>query len=126
MLASLSPSTKHIINDAFLEKMKPTSYLVNVARGPLVDTNALHAALRDGKIAGCGLDVLEGEPHIGRDHPLLSAEGGVRDKVFLLPHVGSATTETRLEMSVMAQSSVLGGIGLQGRKGVGEMEYEVA
>ncbi|CAO1626423.1 unnamed protein product [Parajaminaea phylloscopi] len=125
VLASLSPATKHIVNADFLAKMKPTSYLVNVARGPLVDTSALHTALSEGRLAGAGLDVLEGEPAITQDHPLVSAEGSVRDRVFLMPHVGSATTETRLEMSAMAESSVLGGIGLRGRRGTGEMEHEV-
>lgn len=104
--------------------MKPSSYLINVARGPLVDTQALVSALKKGELAGAGLDVIEGEPQIPADHPLLS-DPQVKDKVFMMPHVGSATTETRVEMAEMVESSVLGGVGLQGRKGVGEMEYEV-
>lgn len=124
VLASLSPQTKHTISDEILSKMKSTSYLINVSRGPLVDTSALIQALKQGQIAGAGLDVLEGEPNISSSHPL-SNDSEVKDKVLLMPHVGSANYETRMEMSQVTEGNVLAGIGLKGRKGVGEMEFEV-
>lgn len=71
VLAPHTPSTHHIISAKFLDLMKPTAILVNTARGPLVDSDALARALREGKIFAAGLDVVEGEPHISQDHPLL-------------------------------------------------------
>lgn len=125
VLASLSPSTRHIVSSSFLSKMKSTAILVNVSRGPLVDTEALADALRSGTIAGAGLDVLEGEPQVSADHVLLR-DPQVSDKVLLLPHVGSADNETREEMSRMTESNMLAGVGLKGRKGVaGEMDFEL-
>ena len=59
------------MNEEFLRKMKPTSILVNPSRGTIVDSDALAKALREGWIWGAGLDVLEGEPHITVDHPLV-------------------------------------------------------
>ncbi len=80
--------------------MKPTAMLINTARGPIVDEAALAAALRDGVIAGAGLDVYEREPEVD---PLLRE---LRDRVVLLPHLGSATGTTRREMSRMAARNV--------------------
>ncbi|WVQ62060.1 uncharacterized protein L199_000194 [Kwoniella botswanensis] len=71
VLCDLNPSTKDIVNKDFLAKMKATSILVNVARGPVVNSDDLHAALKSGQIFGAGLDVLTGEPNIKPDHPLL-------------------------------------------------------
>ncbi|KAF2994500.1 hypothetical protein E8E13_002378 [Curvularia kusanoi] len=67
----LTPSTRHLVNAEFLSKMKKTAVLVNIARGPVVDTNALVEALDMGLIFGAGLDVIEGEPDIPADHPIL-------------------------------------------------------
>ena len=80
--------------------MKPTAYLVNCARGPIVDEAALAQALRDGTIAGAGLDVFEHEPAI--EPALLELEN-----VVLLPHLGSATIETRTAMGVLAAQNVV-------------------
>jgi glyoxylate reductase len=96
----LSPSTHHLIGAARLGLMRPTAYLVNTARGPVVDEAALAAALREGSIAGAGLDVFEHEPQV---HPDLLA----LDNVVLLPHLGSATIETRTAMGELAARNVL-------------------
>lgn len=123
MIANLSDATKHVVNAAFLQHMKyvglvaqtltyrRTAVLVNVARGPLVDTEALADALRQGEIAGAGLDVLEGEPNIRVDHPLLAPE--LANKVVLLPHIGSATTEARRLMAEYTALNALGALGLR-------------
>jgi glyoxylate reductase len=73
--------------------MKRTATLVNIARGPIVHTQALYEALRDGEIASAGLDVTDPEP-LPRDHPLLGLPN-----VTILPHLGSATIETRRKMA---------------------------
>jgi glyoxylate reductase len=95
-----TPQTHHLINDASFTKMKPTAFLINTARGPIVDEAALVRALSSGMIAGAGLDVYEHEPVI---HPGLLD----RDDVVLLPHLGSATVETRTAMAVLAAKNVL-------------------
>jgi glyoxylate/hydroxypyruvate reductase len=64
--------TRHLINETFLRKMKKTSVLVNTSRGSVVDSDALAKALREGWIWGAGVDVVEGEPQITRDHPLVN------------------------------------------------------
>ena len=80
--------------------MKPTSYLINVARGPVVDEEALVRALREGEIAGAALDVFEREPEV---HPGLLE----LSNVVLTPHIGSATVATRRRMARMAVEGVL-------------------
>ena len=90
-----TPDTHHLVNADRLASMKRTAYLVNTARGPVVDEEALVAALAAGHLAGAGLDVYENEPEV---HPGLVS----RDDVVLLPHLGSATVETRAEMAVLA------------------------
>ncbi|MCW5770429.1 MAG: 2-hydroxyacid dehydrogenase [Rhodospirillaceae bacterium] len=85
------PTTRHLVNAQVLEALGPTGYLVNVARGSVVDEGALVRALVEGKIAGAGLDVFENEPQV--PEALL-----VSDKVVLAPHVGSATHYTRNAM----------------------------
>lgn len=96
----LTESTRHLINAESLAAMKKTAYVVNSARGPVVDEAALVAALQNGDIAGAGLDVFENEPQV---HPgLLECEN-----VVLLPHLGSATTETRTAMADLAARNVL-------------------
>lgn len=71
VLAPGGDKTRHTVNEDFLRKMKKTSILVNTSRGTLVDSNALAKALREGWIWGAGLDVVEGEPNITADHPLV-------------------------------------------------------
>jgi lactate dehydrogenase-like 2-hydroxyacid dehydrogenase len=98
--APLSPETRHLIDAAALARMKPTAFLVNTSRGAVVDEAALVEAVRDGTIAGAGLDVYEHEPEV---HPgLLELEN-----VVLLPHLGSATAETRTAMAVLAARNAL-------------------
>jgi glyoxylate reductase len=91
----LSPESRHLIGAAELALMKPTAFLVNIARGPVVDEAALVEALRSGRIAGAGLDVFEEEPKV---HPgLLELEN-----VALTPHIGSGSRATRLRMATRA------------------------
>lgn len=85
---------RHLIDAARLARMKPTAFLINTARGDIVDQTALVTALREGTIAGAGLDVYEGEPEIPAG--LLAL-----DNVVLLPHLGSATQETRTAMGML-------------------------
>jgi glyoxylate reductase len=96
----LSDATRHLIDARRLALMKPTAYLVNTSRGPVVDEAALAAALRDGTIAGAGLDVFEHEPAI---------DPGLRglENVVLIPHLGSATIETRTAMGVLAAQNAV-------------------
>lgn len=84
-------STYHLINTERLAMMKSSAFLINSARGDIIDNQALIAALKDGTIAGAGLDVFEGEPEL--DPGFLDLEN-----VVLLPHLGSASTETRIAM----------------------------
>jgi glyoxylate/hydroxypyruvate reductase len=112
---ALTPSTRHIISTPFFAKMKSTAVIVNIARGPVIDTNALVAALDEEKIFGAGLDVIEDEPNIEKDHPILRQKGCV-----LLPHVGSATTETREMMAVESVRNLVAGV--EGGKMVNEVE----
>lgn len=105
ILTSLNPSTKHLIDEHFLSNMKKSAYLINTARGPIVNTTALAKALESGQIAGAGLDVLEGEPNISSDHPLL--QESCRHRVLLLPHIGSATNEARRAMADLCVKHVL-------------------
>jgi glyoxylate reductase len=96
----LSAETRHLITAERLAQMKPTAYLVNTTRGPVIDEAALAAALRDGVIAGAGLDVFEHEPEV---HPDLLP----LDNVVLIPHLGSATVETRTAMAMLAAHNAI-------------------
>jgi glyoxylate reductase len=93
--APLTPETHHLINRSALKRMKPTAYLINTSRGPLVDEAALAAGLAEQQIAGAALDVYEHEPAV--EPSLLKLEN-----VVLLPHLGSATVEARSEMARLA------------------------
>jgi glyoxylate reductase len=92
----LTEKTVSLIGEKQLNLMKKTAVLVNTSRGPIVDDNALYKALREGRIAGAGLDVFKKEP-IEMSNPLLEL-----DNIVLLPHIGSASVETRTKMAVMA------------------------
>lgn len=96
----LLPETRHLIDEATLRAMKPTAVLINAARGPIVDEGALVRALREGWIAGAGLDVFEAEPAV---HP------GLRElrNVVLSPHIASASSDTRVAMATLAVRNCL-------------------
>jgi glyoxylate reductase len=99
--APLTPDTRGLIGAPELELMKPTAVLVNTARGPLVDTQALESALRDGQIAAAALDVTDPEP-LPADHPLLKAPN-----LTVVPHIGSASHATREAMADLAVDNLL-------------------
>lgn len=92
---AFTPETKHLISQKELKLMKPSAYLINTARGPVVDEQALVDALRANEIAGAGLDVYEEEPKV---HPDLMD----MDNTVLLPHLASATIATRTKMGMIA------------------------
>jgi len=85
-------ATQHLVNDAVLDALGTKGYLINVARGSVVDEEALVRALKDKRIAGAGLDVFANEPQV-------PAELMALDNVVLVPHIGSATVETRAAMA---------------------------
>jgi glyoxylate reductase len=95
----LTPTTRHLIGEAELARMKPGAFLVNTARGPLCDEEALARALERGTIGGAALDVFEREPEA---HPGLTASS----RTVLAPHVGSATVATRRRMAELCIGSV--------------------
>ena len=99
----LTPHTRHLIGSRELGVMKDSAFLINTARGPVVDEAALVAALRQGQIRGAGLDVYEKEPE-------LSPGLADLENVVLLPHLGSATVATRTRMAVMAAENLLAGL----------------
>lgn len=96
----LTDKTYHLIGENELSLMKPTAYLINTSRGPVIDEKALVKALRDRRIAGVGLDVYENEPNLA---PGLADCGNV----LLLPHLGSASHDTRDKMGTMAAANAL-------------------
>jgi len=96
----LTRENRHLIDEAALRRMKPTACLVNTARGPLIDEAALVRALREGWIAGAGLDVYEDEPALAPG--LLEL-----DNVVLAPHIGSASRDTRDRMAIVAATNAL-------------------
>ena len=97
----VTKETYHLINEERLKLMKPTAILINTSRGPTVDEAALFQTLKEKRIAGAGLDVFEKEP-ISEDNPLIGL-----DNVVLLPHIGSSTEETRINMELMAVENLL-------------------
>ena len=90
----LTDETRHFLNRERIEMLPPGAVVVNTARGPVVDDTALIDALRSGRIAAAGLDVFEGEPDFNKDYL-------DQPNAFLLPHIGSATVETRDAMGFM-------------------------
>jgi len=102
--ASLNPGTYRLINAQSFRLMKSTATLVNIARGPLVDTAALVEALRSGAIAAAGLDVTDPEP-LRADHPLANLPNCV-----ITPHLGSASIRTRARMAELAARNLIAGL----------------
>jgi glyoxylate reductase len=103
----LTAETRHLIGRDQLRRMRPTAFLINVARGGVVDHDALVEALQNGWLAGAALDVTDPEP-LPRDHPLLHM-----DNVVIAPHLGSATRQTRYNMARRTVDNLLAG--LEGR-----------
>jgi lactate dehydrogenase-like 2-hydroxyacid dehydrogenase len=101
---SLSAETRHLIDAAALASMRRSAILVNTARGPVVDTEALVAALRDGTIRAAALDVTDPEP-LPADHPLVGL-----DNCIVVPHIASATEATRGRMAAMSAANLLAGV----------------
>ena len=120
VLAPGGAQTRHIVDEGFLRRMKKTGVLVNTSRGTLVDSDALAKALREKWIWGAGVDVVEGEPNVGLDHPLVKeprylqrrpAAGSwlilALSRCVVLPHIASATIETRLGMATLAAKNLI-------------------
>ena len=99
VITSGGPATRHLINEAVLNALGPRSFLINVARGTVVDEAALIRALQDGRIAGAGLDVFENEPQVPERLRALP-------HVVLAPHIGSATAQTRQAMAGLAMANL--------------------
>jgi len=97
---NLSAETLHLIDEAQLKQMKPTAYLINTARGPIINEKALIRALQEKWIAGAGLDVFEDEPDVPEELKKL-------ENVVLTPHIASATKEARIQMARMAADNVI-------------------
>lgn len=112
----LTPETRYAIRAPELAQMKPSAFVINTARGAIIEEAALVEALRAGRIAGAGLDVFEHEPKV---HPVLVA----MKNVVLMPHVGSATAETRLRMALLASDNLLAA--LNGRRPANLVNPEV-
>jgi len=98
---ALNGFTEGLISKQNLEKMKPTSILINTSRGPIVKSDDLAEALKSGKIAAAGLDVTEPSP-LPSDHPLLDM-----DNCVILPHLGTNTTQARLDMAINTSKNIL-------------------
>lgn len=110
----LTPETRHLISDAQFAKMKRTAVLINTARGPVVDEEALVRALQQETIAGAGLDVYEHEPKVGE---ALRALGETR--ALLLPHVGTLSLQTQTAMEAACIDNLLHGLA------TGKLRYTV-
>jgi glyoxylate/hydroxypyruvate/2-ketogluconate reductase len=95
-----TPANHHVIGEAELAQMKPTATLVNIARGGIVDENALVAALKAGRLAAAGIDVFEGEPQV--NSALLTVPN-----IVLTPHIASATVPTRMAMATLAADNLI-------------------
>jgi glyoxylate reductase len=97
----LIDSTYHMIGEKEFSSMKKTAFLVNTARGPIVDEEALYHALKDRVIAGAGIDVFEKEP-LDKDNPLLKL-----DNIVITPHIASASIDTRTNMAILAATNLI-------------------
>jgi glyoxylate reductase len=97
----LTPETTYLVNRERLRLMKPDAILINTARGPVVDTNALIEALEAGRIGGVGLDVTDPEP-LPSDHRLLTFPN-----VIVTPHIASAGRQTRADMAMLVARNIL-------------------
>ena len=100
----LTPDTRHMIDAEAFSRMKSNAVLINTARGPVVDPDALYEALKEKRIFGAGLDVTEPEP-LPMDSPLLAL-----DNVIIVPHIASASTYSRDQMSWMAAQNLIAGL----------------
>jgi glyoxylate reductase len=100
----LTAETHHLIDSKALSKMKPSAVLINTARGPIVDPEALYVALKNNRIFGAGLDVTEPEP-LPPDSPLLTL-----DNILIMPHMGSASITARDNMSWLAAKNLIAGV----------------
>ena len=113
---ALTPSTKHLVSTNFFNKMKRLAVIVNIARGPIIDTTALVEALDKEAIFGAGLDVIENEPNIEANHPILK-----QPRCVLVPHIGSSTIKTREQMATESVKNLLAG--LTGEAMVNELQH---
>ena len=96
----LTPETKGLVGEAFLKRMKPTAYVLNIARGGVVDERALYEAIKGGRLAGAALDVFETEPL--KDSPLATLP-----QVHLTPHLGASTEEAQIKAGTQVAEDVL-------------------
>ena len=115
--AVLTSDTQSFIGERELARMKPGAYLVNTARGGLIDEQALYRALSENRLAGAGLDVFADEPP--KNSPLLQ----LGDKVVLAPHLGAQTTEAVMKMGLMAAENIVQA--LRGEKPIGVVNPKV-
>ena len=104
LIVPLTPETHHLMGEEQFKKMKNSAILINCARGAVVDEKALIEALEKGEISGAGLDVFEQEP-VSPNNPLLQM-----DQVVVLPHIGSATEQTRAAMLMKAAENLVAGV----------------
>jgi glyoxylate reductase len=100
----LTPDTRHMIDAEAFSRMKPNAVLINTARGPVVDPDALYEALKEGRIFGAGLDVTDPEP-LPKDSPLLTL-----NNIIVVPHIASASKTARDQMSWMAAQNLIAGL----------------
>lgn len=104
MHTNLTPNTRGMIGREAFKMMKPTTVLINTSRGPVVDSDALYEALKNGEIAYAALDVTDPEP-LPADHKLLSLPN-----LLVVPHIASATVKTRTQMAMMAVMNLIAGV----------------
>jgi glyoxylate/hydroxypyruvate reductase len=110
VLCAGGDATRGLVGEDFMRKMgqgksKGQGVIVNAARGSIVDSDALAKALKEGWIMGAGLDVVDGEPNVGKEHPLVR-----ESRCVVLPHLGSATAETREGMAMLAAENLVRGV----------------